>query len=203
MLEKILRLSRKSLALSGSPFGNKPEDGIGKVDETDVLWQEMTWNALRCVQSSGFYFETQETPPPFRDVQFGRFYEVTVRDSGKEYYEVLLSKYHYPGDVGETLVLQLSQPVMRGRSNIHVNLTVRNNVGKINFSPDFLVIRDSFVSKGVASLTSEEKLNILKTLCGAYVDVPATQELFEQRAQEGRAVFWMKDRPVGLLDIPG
>lgn len=184
-----------------SLFG-KNEDGIEMDDKEAVLWRKMTWNVLNCVQGGGFYFVTRETPPPFEDVQFGKFYEVAVRDQGNESYKVLLGKYHYPGDVGETLVLQLNQPVMRDCPNTHVMLTARCNVGRI-ISTDSLAIWDSLVSRGVASLTSEEKLNILNSLCGAYVDVPATQNLFEQRAQEGKAVFWMRVRPVDLLNIPG
>lgn len=191
MLEKILGSLKQRF-----------ENSIEEVNE-DNLWQKMTWNVLRCVQDGGFCFEIQETQSPFSDVQFGTFYEVAVRDQDKEYYEVLLSRYHYPGDVGETLGLHLNQPITRDGSNIHVDLSVRSNVNKIKFSPDFLVVRNSYVSNGCVGLTSEEKLNLLKVLCRAYVDVSATRRLFNQRTKEGRRVSWIKGAPVGLLDIPG
>ena len=185
---------RRFLDGGDQALARKTETGIGPIDE-EKLWVNMAKQMIVCVKSGGFYYQIEETPPPFLDVLFGTHCEVAVTDEERNCYEVGLSSFHYPGDRGESQVLQVKQKGYA--SHIFVTVAFRSNVSTIRLSQDSSVRNHKWISSYPRKLDLSEQLQLLSKLGMVTVDETKTLELFNERRQrDGRSVVWIRDMPL-------
>ena len=148
-----------------------------------------------CMKSNGFYYEIEETPPPFADVMFGIFYEVALVDETGVGYEAGLTSFHYPGDEGETQIMQIRR---RGdNSHTFVKVTFRSDLDTIRLTPDSEVTKWREISNYPNKLDLNGELHLLSKLSRVVVDEKKTLELFNERVnKDHRSVAWIRDMPL-------
>ena len=123
-----------------------------------------------------------------------------MRDETGDGYEVGLVRFHWPGDKGESQLLQVSQ--IGYRSHTFVTVQFRSDVNVIRLSPDSAVKRSKWISSSI-ELDSRGELDLLSRLSRVVIDEHRTLELFdERREKDGRSVAWIRDMPL-LPDILG
>lgn len=172
------------------------EVSVGPVDK-EKLWFDVAKRVVTCMKDSGFHYEIEETPPPFRDVNFGVFCQVAVVDKTGVSYEATLQSFHYPGDKGESQIMQICHKEYY--SHTFVTVKFRSNENMIRLSPDSTVEKHRWISSYPRELDLSEKLQLLGKLSGVIVDEKKTLELFNERRQRGRSVAWIRNRNVPLL----
>ena len=178
------------------------EKSIGPVDK-EKLWVNAVNQVLACIKTNGFYFEIEETPPPFMDVMFGVFCEVALVDEIGVGYEVGLMSFHYPGDKRESQIMQIKHKGYM--SHTFVTVRFRSNLNLIRLTPDSEVKKSRWISNYPNKLDLNEEIDLLSRLSRAIVDEERTLELFNEKANRSwspRSVAWIKDMlsPPGLLE---
>lgn len=166
----------------------KTELFIAPVGE-ERLWIDVVKRMVVCMRSNGFYYEIEETPPPFVDVNFGVFCEVAVADETGTSYKAALQSFHYPGDKGESQILQISQE--GDNSHTFVTVSFRSNVNAIRLTPDSAVRKSRRISSYPRKLDPSGELQLLGKLGRVIVDERMTLALFEKRQKDGRSVAWI------------
>jgi hypothetical protein len=172
------------------------EASVDSVNE-ERLWIGVAKRVVTCMKSNGFYYETKETPPPFVDVDFGVFCEVALVDKTGASWEATLQSFHYPGDKGETQIMQIGHKEYN--SLTFVTVEFRSNENMIRLSPDSTVRKQRWISSHPRELDLSEKLQLLGKLSRVKVDERKTLELFEGRQKDGRFVRWIRDKDIQLL----
>ncbi|MFH1899028.1 MAG: hypothetical protein ABIJ82_00965 [Patescibacteria group bacterium] len=186
---------RKDKALTSTQ-----EVSVGPVDE-ERLWISVAKRVVACMKDGGFYFETEETPPPFKNVEIGVFCGVAVVDKTGVNYEAGLKSIHYPEDKGELQNMQISH--RENNSHVYVTVTFRSEENMIRLSPDSAVEKHRWISSYPRELDLNEKLQLLSKLSEVVVDERKTLELFNyERGHWGHLVAWIKDMPLlpGVLE---
>ena len=184
-------ISKRSFNKNSKALASTSEASVGPVNK-EKLWLDVTKRMVTCIKDGGFYFETKETPPPFKDVMIGVFCRVAVVDKTGVNYEAGLQSYHYPGDNGESQCMQISHTELL--SHVFVTITFRSNNNIIRLSPASEVKKHRSISSYPKKLDSNEETQLLNKLSEVIIDEKGTLELFNEQGETwGRSVMWIRN----------